>query len=106
MNYSIVVVSDWIKAEETNTVIDKASIPFGQLALLGKGNETVDEFISLIHNRKVKEQAIMIACWLVSFVFLRGICLILLPKWISWDVQENQLIPFWEALLCNEVGNW
>ncbi|WP_119260152.1 hypothetical protein [cyanobacterium endosymbiont of Rhopalodia gibberula] len=70
MNYPIAVVSGRIKAEETYTAIEKASISFDQIALLGKVDKTVNGFISLIPVEKSKNKQFMMAYWLIYLGFL------------------------------------
>ncbi len=72
MNYLIAVVSDRIKAEDAYTALEKGGIPTNQISILGKGYKTADEFGFIDPNKKAKEQAIMMAYWLIPFGFFGG----------------------------------
>ena len=72
MNYLIAVLSDRLKAEEAYTALEKAGIPQGQIAILGKGYKTADEFGLIDPVKQAKKRAILMAYWLVPFGFVGG----------------------------------
>ncbi len=72
MNYLIAVVSNRIKAEEAYTALEKAGVPLNQIAILGQGYKTADEFGFIDPSQKAKKRAIMMAYWLVPFGFVGG----------------------------------
>ncbi|MGL5807693.1 MAG: hypothetical protein ACRC2R_02140 [Xenococcaceae cyanobacterium] len=72
MNYLIAVLSDRIQAEEAYTALEKAGIPQKQIAILGKGYKSADEFGLIDPSQQAKKQAIFMAYWLVPFGFAAG----------------------------------
>ena len=72
MNYLIAVLPDRFKAEEAYTALEKAGIPPTQIAILGKGYKTADEFGLIDPAKQAKKQAIFMAYWLVPFGFVGG----------------------------------
>lgn len=72
MNYLIAVLPDRFKAEEAYTALEKAGIPTSQIAILGKGYKTADEFGLINPIEQAKKRAIFMAYWLVPFGFVGG----------------------------------
>ncbi|AFZ34178.1 hypothetical protein Sta7437_0578 [Stanieria cyanosphaera PCC 7437] len=72
MNYLVAVLSDRIKAEEAYTALEKANFPKDQIAILGKGYKTADEFGLIDPMEQAKKRAILMAYWLVPFGFAAG----------------------------------
>jgi hypothetical protein len=72
MNYVIAVLSDRLKAEEAYTALEKAGIPLMQIAIVGKGYKTADEFGLIDPVQQAKKQAIFMAYWLIPFGFAGG----------------------------------
>ncbi|GAB4546246.1 MAG: hypothetical protein Tsb0014_40690 [Pleurocapsa sp.] len=72
MNYVIAVLSDRLKAEEAYTALEKSGIPLVQIAIVGKGYKTADEFGLIDPVQQAKKRAIFMAYWLVPFGFVGG----------------------------------
>lgn len=72
MNYLIAVLPDRIKAEAAYTALEQAGIAQSQIAILGKGYKTADEFGLVDPAQQAKKQAIFMAYWLVPFGFVGG----------------------------------
>ena len=71
-NYLIAILPDRIKAEAAYTALEKAGIPQSQMAILGRGYKTADEFGFLDPNQQAKKGFIRMAIWLVPFGFIAG----------------------------------
>lgn len=72
MNYLIAVFPDRITAEEAYTQLEKAQVPTKDLAIVGKGYQTADEFGFIDPSKQAKKQAKLMAFWLVPFGFFGG----------------------------------
>lgn len=72
MNYLIAVLPDRIKAEEAYTALEKAGMSQSQIAILGRGYQTADEFGLIDPAQQAKKQAIFMAYWLIPFGFVGG----------------------------------
>ncbi|MGK7946704.1 MAG: hypothetical protein AB4058_19770 [Microcystaceae cyanobacterium] len=72
MNYLIAVLPDRIKAEEAYTALEKAGMSPSQLAIIGKGYRTADEFGLIDPTSQAKKRAILMSYWLVPFGFVAG----------------------------------
>lgn len=73
MNYLIATCTDRIQAESLYSHLESQGIPQGQLAILGRGYKTADEFGLIDPVEKGRKQAILMATWLIPFGFLAGI---------------------------------
>lgn len=69
MNYLVAVFPDRIKVEEAYLALEKEGI---KSTILGKGYKTADEFGLIDPNEKAKQQAKLMAFWLVPFGFFAG----------------------------------
>ncbi|TVQ64230.1 MAG: hypothetical protein EA366_01525 [Spirulina sp. DLM2.Bin59] len=72
MNYLIAVFPDRIAAEAAYTSLEGAGLPMNQVTILGRGYKTADEFGLIDPNQKAREQAKLMAVWLVPFGFVAG----------------------------------
>lgn len=72
MNYIIAVLSDRIAAEDAYSILEKDGIPLEQISILGKGYKTADEFGFIDPAKKGRQQAQLMAYWLVPFGFVGG----------------------------------
>ena len=72
MNYLIAVLPDRIRAEAAYTALEKAGLSQSQIAILGKGYKSADEFGLIDPAQQAKKQAIFMAYWLVPFGFVGG----------------------------------
>lgn len=72
MSYLIATLGDRLQAEETYTILEKAGIPLPQIAILGKGYKSADEFGLISTTSIAKKRAISMALWLVPFGFIAG----------------------------------
>ncbi len=73
MNYLIAICTDRIQAETIYSHLEFQGIPQGQLAILGRGYKTADEFGLIDPIEKGRKQAILMATWLIPFGFLAGL---------------------------------
>lgn len=73
MNYLVAVLPDRIQAEAAYTALETANIPMDQVAILGKGYKSADEY-GLIDPREVaRKQVKTMATWLMPFGAFGGI---------------------------------
>jgi hypothetical protein len=72
MKYLIAVLADRLKAEEAYTALEKAGIAPQQLAIIGRGYKTADEFGLIDPSEQAKKGAIRMAIWLIPFGFAGG----------------------------------
>jgi len=72
MRYLIAVLPDRIKAEEAYTALEQAGLAQAQLAIIGRGYQSADEFGLIDPDAKARQQAKQMALWLVPFGFAAG----------------------------------
>ncbi|MEO1404180.1 MAG: hypothetical protein AAFV72_23420 [Cyanobacteria bacterium J06635_1] len=72
MNYLVAVLSDRIKAEEAYSALEAAKVPLKNVAILGKGYQSADEFGLIDPNEQAQKQMRLMAIWLVPFGFIAG----------------------------------
>lgn len=72
MNYLIAIFPNRIQAEEAYIALEKASINKQQLAIVGKGYKTADEFGFIDPSEQAKKRSLLMAYWLVPFGFVAG----------------------------------
>ncbi|GFE70917.1 hypothetical protein [Chroococcus sp. FPU101] len=85
MSYLIAVVDDRMQAEEAYTALEKSGIPTQNLAILGKGYKTADEFGFIDPNKQAKKQATQMAYWLIPFGFAAGYLFNLITNLHTFD---------------------
>ncbi len=89
MNYLIAVLQDRIKAEEAYSALEKAGIPTNQLAILGRGYKTADEFGFIDPVQQALKRARLMAYWLVPFGFAAGYTFNLITGLHTFDWAGN-----------------
>lgn len=72
MYYLVAVMSDRIQAEAAYVALEKASLPIAQVAILGRGYKSADEYDLFDPNEQAGKQAKLMATWLVPFGFAAG----------------------------------
>lgn len=72
MNYLIAVFADRISAEAAYTELEKTDIAKQDLAILGKGYQTADEFGFIDPSKQARKQAKLMSYWLIPFGFAGG----------------------------------
>lgn len=72
MNYLIAVLPDRIQAESAYTALEKENIPTNQMAIVGRGYQTVEEFDLINPGVQAKKGASLMAFWLIPFGFAAG----------------------------------
>ncbi|WP_017716034.1 hypothetical protein [Kamptonema formosum] len=72
MNYLVAVLPDRIKAEAAYVALEKEGLPAPQVAILGKGYQSADEYGLIDPNEQAAKQAKLMATWLVPFGFAAG----------------------------------
>ncbi|MFN3362302.1 MAG: hypothetical protein ACK421_12900, partial [Pseudanabaenaceae cyanobacterium] len=78
MNYLIAICTDRIQAESLYSQLESQGIPQPQLAILGRGYKTAEEFGLLDPLEKGKKQALLMATWLLPFGFAAGVAFTLI----------------------------
>jgi hypothetical protein len=71
-NYLVAVVSDRIQAETAYSALEKADLPMQQIAILGKGYQSADEYGLIDPNERAMKQSKLMAFWLIPFGFFAG----------------------------------
>lgn len=72
MNYLVAVLPDRIQAEAAYVALEKEGLPTQQVAILGKGYKSADEYGLIDPNEQARKQAQLMATWLVPFGFAAG----------------------------------
>jgi len=71
-NYLVAVMSDRIQAEAAYSALEEKGIPMDQVAILGRGYQSADEYGLIDPNEQGRKQATFMAYWLVPFGFVAG----------------------------------
>ncbi len=72
MHYLIAVLPDRIQAEAAYTALEKDNVPLAQVSILGQGYKSADEFGFIKPEQPAKQQAQLMAYWLIPFGFILG----------------------------------
>ncbi|MGD1704661.1 hypothetical protein [Dapis sp. BLCC M229] len=72
MNYLVAVFSDRMKAEAAYSALEKEGLPMKQVAILGRGYQTADEYGLIDPKEQARKQALRMITWLVPFGFAAG----------------------------------
>ncbi|MGB3507888.1 MAG: hypothetical protein WBA93_01305 [Microcoleaceae cyanobacterium] len=73
MNYLVAVLSDRIQAEAAYSALEKEDLPMKQVAILGRGYQTADEYGLIDPNEQARKQAMQMVTWLAPFGFAAGV---------------------------------
>lgn len=86
MNYLVAVLPDRIRAEAAYVALEKEGLPLAQVAILGKGYKSADEYGLIDPNEQAAKQAKLMATWLVPFGFAAGVTFSLITdlKTFAW----------------------
>ncbi|MDX2098406.1 MAG: hypothetical protein SFW36_11570 [Leptolyngbyaceae cyanobacterium bins.59] len=72
MNYLVAVLSDRLQAEAAYSALEQANLPLNQVAILGKGYQSADEYGLIDPNEAARKNARLMTFWLVPFGFVAG----------------------------------
>ena len=72
MNYLIAVLSDRIQVEGAYSALEEAKFAMGEVAILGKGYKTADEYGLIDPANEAWKQMRLMMVWLVPFGFIAG----------------------------------
>jgi hypothetical protein len=72
MNYLVAVLPDRIQAEAAYSALEKEGLPTEQIAILGRGYKSADEYGLIDPNQQARKGAKRLLYWLVPFGFLAG----------------------------------
>lgn len=72
MNYLVAVLADRIQAEEAYSALEKAELPAADIAILGKGFKSADEYGLIDPADQAWGQIRLMMLWLVPFGFVAG----------------------------------
>ncbi|HEY9735201.1 MAG TPA: hypothetical protein V6D06_02925 [Trichocoleus sp.] len=72
MDYLVAVLPDRIKAEAAYSALEAANLPMQDVAILGKGYKTADEYGLADPAEQAWKQIRLMMVWLVPFGFLAG----------------------------------
>jgi hypothetical protein len=73
MNYLIAILDDRTQAEAAYAALEKAGLPLAQIAILGRGYKSADEFGLIDPATQARKQSKLMAFWLIPFGFLAGV---------------------------------
>lgn len=72
MNYLVAVLSDRIQAEAAYSALEQAELQMNNVAILGKGYQSADEYGLIDPNARAGQLARMMSFWLIPFGFAAG----------------------------------
>lgn len=72
MNYLVAVLSDRQQAEAAYSELEREQVPMRNVAILGKGYQSADEYGLIDPNEKAGKLAKFMSFWLVPFGFVAG----------------------------------
>jgi hypothetical protein len=72
MNYLVAVLSDRIQAEAAYSALEEKNLPMEQVAIVGPGYQSADEFGLIDPNVQAGKRSGQLAYWLVPFGFAAG----------------------------------
>ena len=72
MNYLIAVLSDRIQVEGAYSALEEAKFAMGEVAILGKGYKTADEYGLIDPANEAWKQMRLMMDWLVPFGLIAG----------------------------------
>ena len=72
MNYLVAVLSDRIQAEEAYSALERAGLPLAQVAILGRGYQSADEYGLIDPKEEAWKQVRRMAYWVIPFGFGAG----------------------------------
>lgn len=72
MNYLVAVLSDRIKVEEAYSALEKANFSMEEVAILGKGYKSADEYGLIDPANEAWKQVQRMMIWLLPFGFVAG----------------------------------
>ncbi len=91
-DYLIAVFADRIQAESAYTALEQAGLPMPEMAILGKGYKSINDFDFI--DPPARRQTLGMMTWLVPFGFLAG---------LSFDaITKLDTFP-WAGTLGNQV---
>lgn len=73
MNYLVAVLSDRIQAETAYSALEDAKLPMENVALLGRGYTSADEYGLIDPSQSAWKQMRLMAFWLIPFGFGAGL---------------------------------
>ncbi len=73
MDCLVAVLPDRIQAESVYTVMEEQGLPMKNIAILGRGYRSVEEYGLIDPNQESRKQAKLMAFWLVPFGFFGGV---------------------------------
>ena len=73
MNYLVAVLGDRIEAESAYTALESDGMPLENIAILGKGYRSADEFGLIDPQAQARKQIKLMALWLIPFGFVSGV---------------------------------
>lgn len=72
MNYLVAVLSDRTQVEAAYSALKQADLPIEQVAILGQGYQSADEFGLIEPNEQATQGAKKLSTWLIPFGFVAG----------------------------------
>jgi len=72
MNYLVAVLSDRTQAEAAYAALEQEALPMDQIAIVGQGYQSADEFGLINPNQEAGKRSSQLAYWLIPFGFAAG----------------------------------
>lgn len=72
MNYLVAVLSDRLQAEAAYSALEKENLPMDQIAIIGQGYQSADDFGLIDPNQEASKRSSQLAYWLIPFGFVAG----------------------------------
>jgi hypothetical protein len=72
MNYLIAVLPNRTQVEAAYSAVKEAELPIEQIAILGQGYQSGDEFGLIDPSKQARDRAKSLAYWLIPFGFAAG----------------------------------
>lgn len=72
MNYLVAVLPDRSQAEAASTALEQESLPLEQIAIIGQGYQSADDFGLINPDQEAGKRSSQLAYWLIPFGFAAG----------------------------------
>jgi hypothetical protein len=72
MNYLVAVLSNRIQAEAAYSALERQGLSMEQVAIVGRGYQSADEFGLIDPNQQAEQRSGQLAYWLIPFGFVSG----------------------------------
>ncbi len=109
MNYLVAVLSDRIQAEAAYSALEKEGLPMENVAILGRGYQSADEYGLIDPKEEAGKLAKLMSSWLIPFGFAAGFIFNLITglKTFAWAGEMgNHLIGGVLGAIAGAMGSF